>query len=123
MDGSVKDQLTRDDVIRSGACTDGVFEWSSEHAANLTAISTKAALRLASSSERPYIEVAAGLRGYVYGYGSGSGSGDGYGDGYGDGDGYGFGSAYGDGDGDGYGYGYGSGSGDGYGSAYGDGGD
>ena len=113
MDGSVKDQLTRDDVIRSGACTDGVFEWSSEHAANLTAISTKAALRLASSSERPYIEVAAGLRGYGYGYGSAYG--------------YGYGSAYGSGSGDGsgfgYGFGFGSGSGYGYGSAYGDGGD
>ena len=72
MEISVKTQLTRDDLIRSGACFDGVEEWREKHADGLTVIATSdAALIIAG---RDYINRAANIDGY--------GDGDG---GYGDG--------------------------------------
>ena len=98
--------LTRDDIIRAGACTDGVYAWTKGDA--YTALPARAILRLCHDDERGYVTNAAGMTGY------GDGNGDGYGYGNGDGDGY--------GNGDGYGYGYcnGNGYGDGYGNGYGD---
>ena len=87
--------LTRDDVIRSGACAGGVLDWADKHAAGLTVIATAAALRCAKGLDKGYIRVAAEMHGY----------GDSYGDGDGDGDGYGYGYGYGNGNGNGYGNG------------------
>ena len=88
--------LTADDVIRAGACANGVYTWIYRHGLR-TGYPVKLALRYATvgHDDDRYIRLAAGLIGYGYGYG------DDYGYGYGDGDG--------DGDGDGYGDGYGDG--------------
>lgn len=101
--------ITRDDVIRSGACEDGVFKWAEEFADNLTAMPVNVALRICGESDKEYIRKAANLDGYGYGsgYGYGDGDGEGYGEGYGDGEGYGLGFG---GDGLGYGDGYGYGA-------------
>lgn len=78
MDITVKNQLTPIDVIRSGACSEGVKEWLDEFAPNITAMPVKAALRLCESEDqKSYIARAANLDGY--GYGNGYGNGDGYG--------------------------------------------
>ena len=97
MDSSVKTIITRDDVIKAGACSDGVFDWCEENDINATALKVKTILKIADEDEHVYIKRAANL--------SGDGNGYGYGDGDGDGYGYGNGYGYGDGDGDGYGYG------------------
>ena len=51
----VKKHLTRDDVIRAGACVDGVYEWADEFAKNVTALPTKIALRLVSDEDRIHL--------------------------------------------------------------------
>ena len=101
----VLEVITAEDVIRGGACREGVYGWLSSHPSAPVALPVAVALRMSSRDERVHIEAAAGMRGDGYGDGYGYGDGDGYGDGYGDGDGYGY----------GYGYGYGDGYGDGYG--------
>ena len=99
--------ITRDDLIRAGACASGVAEWCERHAPLLTAIPVDVAIRLSTEEEADKIRRALQLDGN--GNGNGNGNGDGNGDGYG----------YGNGDGDGYGngngYGYGNGNGCGYG--------
>jgi len=70
-------QITRDDVVRSGACFDGVRDWCDKHNILDTAISVSGMPR------NEYIERASRLSGS----GDGSGSGYGYGDGDGDGSG------------------------------------
>ena len=96
--------ITADDVIRAGACSDGVYSVVKRLGKKLAAaMPVSLVLRLLSKDQRGYAERAA----YGYGYGSGSGYGDGYGYGYGYGDGYGDGSGSGDGSGDGYGDGSG----------------
>jgi hypothetical protein len=71
-----KTQVTRDDVIRDGACISGVDEWIAKRKTLLTVISDPIHER---------IEKAMRLIGYGdgYGYGSGYGYGHGYGYGYG----------------------------------------
>lgn len=121
--------ITADDVIRAGACVDGVYTVVERLASRISAaMPVRALLRLLSAYEREYVRRAAGMRGYDYGdgdgsgYGSGYGSGSGYGYDYGTGYGYGYGSGYGYGDGHGGGYGYDYGDGSGYGGGYGHGG-
>jgi hypothetical protein len=103
--------LTADDVIKAGACADGVHSWMRRRAKGETALPVEDALSRARDSERPYITAAVGGYGNGSGYGNGNGYGSGYGSGYGDGNGYGNGSGYGDGNG------YGNGYGDGYGGS------
>lgn len=67
--------LTRDDLIRSGACAEGVTDWCSRRDLDATALDVDALLKLASQSERKWIESAAGLRGYGYGDCKGSANG------------------------------------------------
>ena len=88
MDVRVKAQITPDDVIRAGACADGVYAWIKEHGSP-TAVDVRVALKASDINEQNYIERAANLDGYGdgYGYGDGDGYGDGYGYGYGNGDG------------------------------------
>jgi hypothetical protein len=96
--------LTADDVIRAGACKDGVYAVLTRLAGKIAAaMPAEAILRLLRAEERGYVLSATQRDGY--------GSGSGYGSGYGYGYGYGYGS--------GYGYGYGYGDGYGYGSGYG----
>ena len=110
--------VTADDVVRAGACSDGVAEVVQRLGTRLAAaMPVSAVLRLIDDDEAGYVMRAAELDGSGDGYGSGDGSGDGSGYGYG----YGYGSGYGDGSGSGYGYGYGYGSGDGSGDGYGSG--
>ena len=86
--------ITRDDVIRAGACRAGVDKWLVRLPQIPTALTATAALRLCRyDDERAYVKAAAGLVGYGRGYGYDDGDGDGYGYGYG---GYRYG--YGDGD-------------------------
>ncbi len=100
--------ITADDVVRGGACFDGVMRVVSRFPKRITAaMPVSAVLRLIPKSERHYVLKAADLDGNGNGYGNGYGNGDG------DGNGYGNGYGYGDGDGYGYGYGYGNGYGDG----------
>ena len=108
-------QVTADDVIASGACSEGVFDWLRRQDAPKTLGSVRELLQ-SDPCDRAYIKRAGGLTGYGNGYGNGYGYGygDGRGDGYGDG--YGYGDGDGDGDGDGSGDGYGYGYGDGYGN-------
>ncbi len=117
----VKSFLTMQDLIKSGACKDGVIAWCDRNKFYMG--NTSLALNLSNENERQYIEFVAGLSGYGsgsgYGDGSGDGDGYGYGSGYGDGSGSGYGDGSGDGDGYGSGYGYGDGSGDGDGYGYG----
>lgn len=121
MDVELRKELTRDDLIRVGACFEGVNDACAEFFPGETAVSVAAALRVAErlriANAKQYVLLAANAvirGGYVdggYGYGDGCYGDDdgdyGYGDGvggYGDGYGYG-GDGYG---GDGYGgYGYG----------------
>jgi hypothetical protein len=111
--------ITTDDVVRAGACFEGVmrpiYRAPSKFAA---AMPVSEVLKLVSGSDADYVLRAAELNGDGYGDGSGYGSGDGYGDGSG----YGSGDGYGDGSGSGSGYGYGDGDGYGYGDGDGDGG-
>ena len=93
--------ITADDVVRVGACFDGVrsvIERANRAGRNLPAAApVSAVLRLLTPHERSYVLRAAELDDYGVGYGDGDGSGSGDGSG----------------DGSGYGSGYGSGSGDG----------
>ena len=103
--------ITVDDVIRAGACFDGVMKVVSRSPAKVAAaMPVSAVLKLISSNDEDYVLKAASLNGFGfgYGYGSGYGYGDGYGSGSGSGSGDGYGYGYGSGDGDGSGYGYGS---------------
>jgi len=85
--------ITRDDVIRAGACRAGVDKWLVRLPQIPTALTATAALRLCrDDDERAYVKAAAGLVGRGDGYGCGDG--DGYG--RGDGDGYGYGDGYGE---------------------------
>ena len=100
--------ITRDDVIRSGACASGVDAWLLRCRPVPTAMTVADALRRCrDDGERAYVISAANLDGDGYGdgHGDGHGDGDGDGDGHGDGYGYGYGYGYGDGDGDGFGHG------------------
>jgi hypothetical protein len=102
MDHRIKTQITPDDVIRSGACADGVYAWIVKHGSP-TAVDVRGALKVSAAGEKSYIRRAAGLDGNGYGDGDGNGYGYGYGDGDGYGDGYGYGNGYGNGDGNGNG--------------------
>ena len=103
--------LTRDDVVRAGACPEGVDAWLQRCRPIPTTLSVaKALLKCRDDKERDWVRRAARLDGFGdgdgYGYGGGGG---GYGGGSGcyGGGGYGFG---------GYGYGgYGYGGYGGYG--------
>ena len=106
--------ITADDVIRAGACREGVMQVIGMLGPRMAAAMSADRLILLLGKEEAeaarYILRAASLDGYGYGdYGDG-GYGYGYGDGDGDG-GYGYGYGCGDGGyGDGgYGYGYGYG--------------
>jgi hypothetical protein len=110
--------LTRDDLIRAGACSEGVDVWICRNAPKQTAVTVAVAIERSDGESRDWILRAAELDGYGDGYGDGDGDGSGSGSGYGSGYGYGYGYGYGDGYGYGYGYGYGDGSGSGYGYGY-----
>ena len=94
MDGMTDPIITADDVVRAGACAEGVARFCQRSYKKLAAaMPVSLALLLTSeSAERGYVMKAA--------Y---DGDGDGYGYGYGDGDGdcYCYGDSYGYGDGDG----------------------
>ena len=88
--------ITVDDVIRAGACYDGVMRIVAKAPSRFAAaMPVSAVLKLVPEEDAHYVLSAGALNGYGYG------NGDGYGNGYGDGNGYG----YGNGDGNGYGYG------------------
>ena len=118
MDFTCEQLITRDDIIRGGACGDEVRAWAERHAPNKTAMPLQVALRMASESETSYIQRAVWPN--IDGGGGGGDYGDGGGYGYGDGGGGG-GGDYGDGGGGGGGD-YGGDYGDGGGGDYGDGG-
>lgn len=72
--------ITADDVVRSGACFEGVRDFVSDHADTIaSAMPVSAVLRMVDVDHADYVRRAAEL----------DGSGDGTGTGYGDGDGYG----------------------------------
>ena len=73
MDVSVKQSLTRDDFIRTGACFDGVREGQEKYFPNATVVSVRAALRSVDDDDACHILRAANLDGYGYGYGDGNG--------------------------------------------------
>ena len=104
MDGLTLNYITVDDVIRGGACADGVYAFL-RRVPDIemfpACLPVGAAITLARDNA-PYVQRAANL--------DGDGDSYGYGYGYGDGNGYGY--------GDGCGYGYGYGDGDGYGDSY-----
>jgi hypothetical protein len=86
--------ITADDVVRAGACREGVSEFVHEHAGLIkAAMPVEQVLKLVGVDHQDYVLKAADLNGY------GSGSGYGYGYDYDDGSGSGYGSGYGDGDG------------------------
>lgn len=69
--------ITRDDVIRGGACADGVYAWTAKHAPGVTAMPLAVALRKAVGEHKDYITRAVQLNGYGNGNGDGNGDGDG----------------------------------------------
>ena len=89
------DAVTVDDLVRAGACREGVIEVRDRIAPHATQAEVAQLLAKLDDEQRNYLMQAAGLAGD--GYGDGSGYGNGYGDGYGNGNGYG--NGYGDGDG------------------------
>ncbi len=101
--------LSVDDVVRSGACREGVTLWRDDHFAGYSVVDVGTALSCADDKDRVHIERAAGIVGD--GVGDGDGDGNGYGNGYGYGNGNGYGYGYGDGNGNGNGNGYGNGYG------------
>src|SRR5690606_22941582 len=106
MDGEVI--LTADDIVRAGACREGVARVLRRLAGTIAAaMPVSAILRLLAEDERGYVTRAAQLDGYGHDYGCGYGDGDGYGCGYVYGNGNGYGDGHGDGYGDGDAYGYG----------------
>ena len=90
--------LTFEDIVRDGACANGVLR-ACEQARFFSGTVQEVLKKFPDDTAR--IMSAAKLDGYGDGYGYGDGDGDGYGYGDGDGDGYG------DGDGDGSGNGNG----------------
>ena len=71
-----RDVVTVCDVIRAGACADGVRDWiAAQDLGGRVALPIADALALADDSARPYVESGSGS-GSGYGYGDGSGSGD-----------------------------------------------
>ena len=99
--------ITADDVIRAGACAEGVYKTLARLAGKVAAaMPASAVVAMLRGDEKEYAANAASFDGY----GDGNGYGNGYGDGNGDGNGYGYGNGNGDGDGDGYGNGNGFGS-------------
>ena len=88
--------ITYCDIVRAGACLDGVIRWCKGHGDTFWLT-----IDQATAIGDEWINKALWV----------CGDGDGYGYGYGDGDGYGYG--YGNGDGDGYGNGNGDGDGNG----------
>ena len=108
MNSDPLDQITVDDVLRGGACREGVADWYRENGESRTALPVELFEGLPGQD---WLYRAAGRDGGGFGGGNGNGNGNGDGDGFGDGFGFG------DGDGDGFGgYGYGDGDGDGGGS-------
>ena len=90
--------ITADDVIRAGACVDGVLQRVANMNDNgnfAAAMSVRAIIQLIPKEEHTYVLEAAKLDGYGNGSGDGDGSGSGDGSGYGNGSGYGDGSDYG----------------------------
>lgn len=83
-------KITVDDVIRAGACEEGVYKFINRLYPNIAAsVDVIEILTLLRPHEKLYVVSAARLDGY------GDGNGYGYGYGYGDGDGSGSGSGYG----------------------------
>ena len=89
--------ITRDDLVRSGACLEGVEEVREDLFPKLTVVDVKKALAALDEDQEDYLIKAANMSGNCNGYGNGYGYG--YGNGYGNG--YGYGHGYGDGYGDG----------------------
>ena len=71
--------ITRDDVVRGGACADGVYAWCKLKGITETAIPVTALIALADDEAKPYIEKVCGISGDGDGYGYGDGDGDGSG--------------------------------------------
>ena len=115
MDGlTFLDQIYVDDLVRAGACSNGVYQAIAVMPDIPAAMRTQDAIRI-SGSNTDWVLKASRCYGSGSGYGSGNGNGNGYGSGSGsgsgNGNGYGSGNGYGDGYGSGYGDGYGDGSG------------
>ena len=98
--------ITRDDLIKSGACAEGVDEVITRLWPVPAAMRVSDILRKLTKDEDEYVIRAANLNGNGNGNDDGDGDGSGNGYGYGSGDGSGDGSGYGNGDGCGYGNGY-----------------
>lgn len=119
--------LTVDDMVRGGACRDGVRDWMENCGCKETAIDPRVAKYSRDKEAGSYVSDAAHLSGSGDGYGDGDGNG--YGDGTGSGNGAGAvtvtgavaGSVAGNGNGNGNGDGNGSGYGEGNGAGAGDG--
>ena len=95
--------ITADDVVRTGACVDGVYAAIKKMRYRIAAaMPVSEIVKKLDEREKHYAVNAASLDGNGYGYGDGYGDGYGYGYGYGDGYGYGYGDGNGDGNGDGY---------------------
>jgi hypothetical protein len=78
--------ITRDDVIRAGACASGVDDWILRQANPQTAMPPALALRACKTrGEREWVLLAAEIDGFGFGFGYG----DGYGGDGGDGGGHG----------------------------------
>ena len=79
----LREVITADDVVRAGACREGVAEFMESHDLLVTVIPVAAALAMCETEdERDHIKRAAGMDGNGYGNGYGYGDGNGYGDGY-----------------------------------------
>ena len=90
------DEVTVDEVVRAGACVDGVRECIERLGlGDHTVFDVNDVLAQIEDHESEYLLIAAGRFGYGYGYGNGDGGG--YSNGYGYGDGGGYGNGYGNG--------------------------
>ena len=88
--------ITADDVIRGGACRDGVMRVITRFPTKIAAaMPVSQVLKIVPADEHHHVLAAAELDGY--GNGDGNGNGDGYGNG--NGNGYGYGNGYGNGNG------------------------
>lgn len=109
--------ITADDVIRAGACRDGVYfiiDRAHKQGRRLPAVMpVSAVLKMLTPAEQTYVLLAAEMDGSYAGSGYGFCGGCDYGDGFGSGYGDGYGNGHGHGHGSGNAYAYGSGSGDG----------
>ncbi len=93
---SITPVITADDVIKSGACADGVYDAIKKLGSSFrAAMSVEMLRKILTTNDFSYVASAAKLNGY------GDGDGDGNGYGYGDGNGNGYGDGYGNGDGNG----------------------